>query len=77
MVRMTSLEKTRSGRLQLTQIGEDPDAVGIIFPDEMVARMKLKPGDTLHVRRTPDGGISLIKAGHGTPLNDDSAPAGR
>jgi hypothetical protein len=23
------------GRLQLTQIGDDPDAVGIIFPDEI------------------------------------------
>ena len=42
--------------LKLTQIG---NSVGVILPKEVLARLKLSKGDTLHVTETPDG-IALI-----------------
>ncbi|CAN5460474.1 transcriptional regulator [soil metagenome] len=41
--------------LKLTQIG---NSVGVILPKEVLARLKLNKGDTLHVTETP-GGIAL------------------
>ena len=41
--------------LKLTQIG---NSVGVILPKEVLARLKLSKGDTLHVSETP-GGIAL------------------
>ena len=38
--------------LKLTQIG---NSVGVILPKDMLARLKLEKGDTLHVTETPDG----------------------
>ena len=38
--------------LKLTQIG---NSVGVILPKEVLARLKLEKGDTLHVTETPDG----------------------
>ena len=38
--------------LKLTQIG---NSVGVILPKEVLARLKLSKGDTLHVTETPDG----------------------
>lgn len=38
--------------LKLTQVG---NSVGVIFPKEMLARMKLEKGDTLFVTDAPDG----------------------
>ena len=38
--------------LKLTQIG---NSVGLILPKEMLARLKVEKGDTLHVTDTPDG----------------------
>ena len=38
--------------LKLTQIG---NSVGVILPKEVLARLKLSKGDTLHVSETPDG----------------------
>ena len=38
--------------LKLTQIG---NSVGVILPKEVLARLKLSKGDSLHVTETPDG----------------------
>ena len=38
--------------LKLTQIG---NSVGVILPKEVLARLRLSKGDTLHVSETPDG----------------------
>ena len=38
--------------LKLTQIG---NSVGVILPKDMLARLKVEKGDTLHVTDTPDG----------------------
>ena len=38
--------------LKLIQIG---NSVGVILPKEVLARLKLIKGDTLHVTETPDG----------------------
>jgi len=38
--------------LKLTRIG---NSVGVILPKEMLARLKVDKGDTLHVTDTPDG----------------------
>src|SRR5882672_6064615 len=38
--------------LKLTRIG---NSVGLILPKDMLARLKVDKGDTLHVTDTPDG----------------------
>jgi putative addiction module antidote len=38
--------------LKLTQIG---NSIGVILPKEVLARLKLDRGDTLHLTETPDG----------------------
>ncbi len=38
--------------LKLTQIG---DALGVILPEDLLARLKLEKGDTVFVTETPDG----------------------
>jgi len=38
--------------LKLTQIG---NSVGVILPKEVLARLKLEKGDTLHLTDTPNG----------------------
>lgn len=38
--------------LKLTQIG---NSVGVILPKEVLARLKLEKGDTVHLTETPDG----------------------
>ncbi|MEY8877471.1 MAG: AbrB/MazE/SpoVT family DNA-binding domain-containing protein [Leptothrix sp. (in: b-proteobacteria)] len=38
--------------LKLTQIG---NSVGVILPKEVLARLKLEKGDTVHLTDTPDG----------------------
>jgi putative addiction module antidote len=38
--------------LKLTQIG---NSIGVILPKEVLARLKLDRGDTLHLTDTPDG----------------------
>ena len=38
--------------LKLVQIG---NSVGVVMPREVLARLKLGKGDTLHVIDTPDG----------------------
>ncbi len=38
--------------LKLTQIG---NSVGVILPKEVLARLKLGKGDTVHLTETPDG----------------------
>ena len=39
-------------KLKLIEIG---DAVGAIFPKELLAQMRLKKGDAVYVTETPDG----------------------
>ena len=38
--------------LKLTQIG---NSVGVILPKEVLVRLKIEKGDSLHVTETPDG----------------------
>jgi len=38
--------------LKLTRIG---NSIGVILPKDMLARLKVGKGDTLHVTDTPDG----------------------
>ena len=38
--------------LKLTQIG---NSVGVILPKEVLARLKVEKGDSLHLTDTPDG----------------------
>jgi putative addiction module antidote len=56
--------------LKLTQIG---NSVGVILPKEVLARLKLEKGDTLHVTETP-GGIVLTPY---DPGFDQQLEAGR
>lgn len=50
--------------LKLTTIGT---STGVIIPKEMLARMNVGKGDTLHAIETPDGGYRI------TPLDPDFA----
>ena len=45
--------------LELTQVG---DSVGIVLPDEVLTRLKLKKGAKVFVTETPDG-IALTRYG--------------
>lgn len=38
--------------LKITQIG---NSLGLILPKEMLARLKLEKGDTVHLTESPDG----------------------
>jgi putative addiction module antidote len=38
--------------LKVTQVG---NSLGVVLPKEIVARLKVQRGDTLHVTETPDG----------------------
>jgi putative addiction module antidote len=41
-----------TAKLKLTAVGT---STGVVIPKEMLNRMKLERGDTLHVIETPDG----------------------
>ncbi len=56
--------------LKLTQIG---NSVGVILPKEVLARLKLEKGDTLHLSSTPEG-ITLTPY---DPNFDEQLEAGR
>lgn len=38
--------------LKVRQVG---NSLGVVLPKEIVARLKVRRGDTLHVTETPDG----------------------
>ena len=38
--------------LKVTQVG---NSLGVVLPKEIIARLKVQRGDTLHVTETPDG----------------------
>jgi putative addiction module antidote len=38
--------------LKITQIG---NSLGLILPKEILARLKLEKGDTVHITESPDG----------------------
>jgi putative addiction module antidote len=38
--------------LKITQIG---NSLGLILPKEMLARLKLEKGDTVHITESPEG----------------------
>ena len=38
--------------LKVTQVG---NSLGVVLPKEIVARLKVQRGDSLHVTETPDG----------------------
>ncbi|MBC8055571.1 MAG: AbrB/MazE/SpoVT family DNA-binding domain-containing protein [Rhizobiales bacterium] len=56
--------------LKLTQIG---NSVGVILPKEVLARLKLVKGDSLHLTDTP-GGVALTPY---DPAFDDQLELGR
>ena len=56
--------------LKLTQIG---NSVGVIFPKEILARLKVEKGDTLFVTETP-GGLRLTPF---DPALDEQVATGR
>lgn len=41
-----------SAALKLTRIG---NSVGVVLPKEILSRLKLEAGDTLHIAETPRG----------------------
>lgn len=43
--------------LKLTSIGT---SLGVVIPKDMLARMNVRKGDTLHVIETADGGYRLL-----------------
>ena len=45
-----------SDALQIRKIG---NSVGLILPKELLARLKLKEGDKLHIVEQPDRGLKL------------------
>jgi putative addiction module antidote len=44
--------------LQIRKVG---NSLGIILPKELLARVRLKEGDSLHVVEQPEGGFRLVK----------------
>ena len=42
--------------IKLTRVGNSTRAV---FPKELLARLRVGPGDTVYVSETPDGGVRL------------------
>ncbi|MCA6253332.1 MAG: AbrB/MazE/SpoVT family DNA-binding domain-containing protein [Phenylobacterium sp.] len=48
--------------VKLTKVG---NSTGAIFPKELLARLRVGPGDTLYVSEAPDGGVRL------SPSNPD------
>lgn len=62
---MTKPSKTKAGEpvdsstvLQIRKIG---NSVGIILPKELLARVRLAEGDTLHVVEQTEGGLKLSR----------------
>ena len=56
--------------LKVTQIG---NSLGLILPKEVLARLKLEKGDTVHITETPDG----VKVTPYDPALDEQLRAGR
>jgi putative addiction module antidote len=56
--------------LKITQIG---NSLGVILPKEVLARLKLEKGDTVHITETPDG----VKVTPYDPALDEQLRAGR
>ena len=48
--------------VKLTRVG---NSTGAIFPKELLARLRVGPGDALYVSEAPDGGVRL------SPSNPD------
>ena len=48
--------------VKLTKVGT---STGAIFPKELLARLRVGPGDTLYVSEAPEGGVRL------SPSNPD------
>ncbi|MCA3724072.1 MAG: AbrB/MazE/SpoVT family DNA-binding domain-containing protein [Phenylobacterium sp.] len=48
--------------VKLTKVG---NSTGAIFPKELLARLRVGPGDTLYVSEAPEGGVRL------SPSNPD------
>ncbi len=44
--------------LQIRKVG---NSLGLILPKELLARVRLKEGDSLHVVEQPEGGFRLVK----------------
>jgi putative addiction module antidote len=42
--------------IKLTRVG---NSTGAVFPKELLARLRVGPGDTVYVSETPDGGVRL------------------
>lgn len=56
MTRSDDKEATDLGALQIRRIG---NSVGLILPKELLARLRLKEGDKLHIVEQTDRGLKL------------------
>lgn len=56
MTRTENEEVTELGALQIRRIG---NSVGLILPKELLARLRLKEGDKLHIVEQGDRGLKL------------------
>lgn len=48
--------KRMNATIKLTKVG---NSTGAVFPKELLALLRVGPGDTLYVSETPDGGVRL------------------
>jgi putative addiction module antidote len=42
--------------LKLSKVG---NSTGVVFPKELLARLRVELGDTIYASETPDGGVRL------------------
>ena len=55
---VASRQAENANVLQIRKVG---NSLGIILPKELLARVRLKEGDSLHVVEQPEGGFRLVK----------------
>jgi putative addiction module antidote len=68
---MNKPERTSEAEGDVLQIRKIGNSVGLILPKELLARLRLKEGDQLHVIEQPERGIKL------TPYDPKHAEAMR
>ena len=56
---MGDLSKDGKGEALTLQVRKIGNSVGVIFPKELLHRLRLKEGDTLHVVEQPDRDLKL------------------
>jgi putative addiction module antidote len=54
--------------IKLTRVG---NSTGAVFPKELLARLRVGPGDTVYVSETPDGGVEAKMAAAEAIMRED------